>query len=184
MKHFTFLFFLLVIHKIVAQDIRKNSSPTIDPLYREDQFYIAGTFDIINNLPGEISQTSFSGGLDLGVIRDLPINKRRNLAFGIGGGYSVNVYNQNLLIQDKQSVFRVLTDEDNVLTNRIFLNIVELPIEFRWRSSTPQSYKFWRIYTGVKLGYIHRFRAKFKSETISNLTSKNPYGLVRLRLGT
>ena len=30
---------------------------------------------------------------------------------------------------------------------------IGFPIEFRWRTSTPYSHKFWRIYTGVKPTY-------------------------------
>jgi hypothetical protein len=29
-----------------------------------------------------------------------------------------------------------------------------VPLEFRWRSSTFESYKFWRIYGGVKFSYL------------------------------
>ena len=43
-----------------------------------------------------------------------------------------------------------------------------MPIEFRWRTSTAESYKFWRIYGGFKLGYIFSGVSKFvsNSETI------------------
>jgi hypothetical protein len=32
--------------------------------------------------------------------------------------------------------------------------LVEVPLEFRWRTSTYESHKFWRIYGGLKLGYL------------------------------
>ena len=38
-----------------------------------------------------------------------------------------------------------------------------MPIEFRWRSSDAVSHKFWRIYTGIKLGYVFSGRSKFVS---------------------
>jgi hypothetical protein len=31
---------------------------------------------------------------------------------------------------------------------------LELPIEFRWRTSTLEKYKFWRVYTGITFSYI------------------------------
>jgi hypothetical protein len=32
--------------------------------------------------------------------------------------------------------------------------VIRVPLEFRWRSSTFESYKFWRIYGGVKFSYL------------------------------
>ena len=34
-------------------------------------------------------------------------------------------------------------------------------MEFRWRNSTRESYKFWRIYTGLRFGYRVGSRSKF-----------------------
>jgi hypothetical protein len=36
-----------------------------------------------------------------------------------------------------------------------------MPIEFRWRTSTTDSYKFWRVYTGIKLSYAFSTTSKF-----------------------
>ena len=51
-------------------------------------------------------------------------------------------------------------------------SLVELPLEFRWRTSTADSYKFWRIYTGFKLGYVIANTSKFESST-QNIKLKN-----------
>src|SRR5690606_6023621 len=32
----------------------------------------------------------------------------------------------------------------------------------RWRTSTASSYKFWRIYGGVRIGYAYYYKATFK----------------------
>ena len=165
-----------------------DSFKDIDSLYREDQFYLGGTFHLLNNRPTGISQTSFSGGIHLGFIRDFPINRRRNIGFGLGLGYSSNVYNQDLLILPKTSssgtVFREATAEDNLESNRFYTHLIEVPIELRWRTSTPTSYKFWRIYAGMKLGYMHYFRSRFVSREGETFIDKTPDGLDRLRLGT
>ena len=68
----------------------------LDSLYREDQFYMSVTYNSLINLPDKVSQNSFSTGIHLGVIRDFPINKRRNLALALGLGYSFNSFNQNI----------------------------------------------------------------------------------------
>lgn len=137
----------------------------IDSLYREDQFYVGVTFNLLFNKPADISQSGFSGGVHLGFVRDMPINKRRNVAIGLGVGYSLNVYNQNLFIGEEQgteqSVFSSLNGiEYN--TNRFTTHLVEAPLEFRWRTSVPETHKFYRIYTGIRMGYLYSFSSNFK----------------------
>jgi len=150
----------------------ENAIPEIvDSLYREDQFYIGLSFNLITNEPEAFSQNGFSGGLHLGFIRDMPINKRRNVAIGVGLGLSSNIYNSNLFIgeqENEQSVFRIVDDiQDNSDGNRFNTNLIELPIQFRWRTSTPTTFNFWRIYSGVKLGYIYNFRSTFKDDDLT-----------------
>lgn len=142
-----------------------NHKVVVDSLYREDQFYVGVTFNLLLNKPTDVSQSGFSGGLHLGFIRDMPINKRRNVAIGLGIGYSLNVYNQNLFIGEQenteQSIFSSLEDI-NYNTNRFTTHLVEAPFEFRWRTSTPETHKFYRIYTGVRMGYLYSFNSNFK----------------------
>jgi hypothetical protein len=42
------------------------------------------------------------------------------------------------------------------------MTIIEAPVEFRWRTSTPSTYKFWRVYTGFRVGYAYWYKATFK----------------------
>jgi len=158
---------------------------SIDSLYREDQFYAGFHFNLVANRPSNISQESFSGGINLGFIRDFPLNKRRNIAIGAGLGWSINTYGQNLFISknvDGSTHFRSLADEDEYSRNRFTTQLIEAPIEFRWRTSTPETYKFWRIYTGARLGYMYNFRSRFVDEDgeiiVNNLSELN-----RFRLG-
>jgi len=159
--------------------------PETDSLYREDQFYIGATFHLISNRPEGVVQSGFSGGLHAGFIRDFPINKQRNVALGLGLGYSINVYNHNLVLEevDGNTLFRLKTDEDDLSTNRFRNQLIEVPIQFRWRTSTPESYKFWRIYAGVRLGYMHSFTYESESNAGQSKTIRNPDGLERLRAG-
>lgn len=176
------LFLLLGIcaHLSIAQksDASDNAIPNVvDSLYREDQFYIGLSFNLITNQPKSFSQNGFSGGLHAGFIRDMPINKRRNVAIGVGLGVSTNTYNSNLFIgQDvnEQSIYRILDSSIDVDRNRFNTNLIEMPIQFRWRTSTPTEYTFWRIYTGIKLAYIYHYKATFKSESLNASQSNIP----------
>ncbi|MGA9589850.1 MAG: porin family protein [Salegentibacter sp.] len=174
----------------VEEEGRLNSVPdtipsVIDSLYREDQFYVGFSFNLLTNKPSVVSQSGFSGGLHLGVIRDFPLNKQRNIAIGAGVGWSINSYGQNLFIgEDTQggSIFRSLKGVD-YNSNRFTTQLVEVPLQFRWRTSSPLTYKFWRVYTGLRLGYIYYFRSHFYQTGNRVVQTKVPE-LDRFRLGT
>jgi len=184
---FTFAaIFLLVCNCLYAQRENHLAFPETDSLYREDQFYISATFHVIDERPQGVDQSGFSGGLHAGFIRDFPLNKQRNWALGLGLGYSINLYNHNLALSDvdDKTQFRLITPEDDKQINRFQNQIIEIPFELRWRTSTPESYKFWRIYTGVRLGYMHSFSYQFENNSSSQkIRLRNIDGLNRLRAG-
>ncbi len=141
----------------------------VDSLYKEDQFYLGVTYNLLVNRPEDVSQSGFSSGFHLGYIKDMPINLKRNIAIGVGLGISSNSYNQNMLIDkisDGTYSYTVLDDSETSYTkNKFTTYMIEAPIEFRWRTSTPTEYKFWRIYTGFKFGYVLFNSSKFNGDT-------------------
>lgn len=168
-----------------AQETLEYTS-VVDSLYREDQFYLGITYNLLNRKPSKVTQNSFSTGIHMGVIRDMPINKNRNKAIGIGLGLSFNSYNQNLLISESNGVtsFSVLDEDVTSYTkNKFYTYIVEMPIQYRWRTSTPTEYSFWRIYTGFKMGYVFANGTKYLGDpedvnlTNSDAFTKLQYGL-------
>ncbi|MCF4100297.1 PorT family protein [Gillisia sp. M10.2A] len=185
------IFFLLLFISFgsfaYAQDDKDSIPAVVDSLYREDQFYVGLTFHLLSDLPETVSQSSFSGGLHLGFIRDFPINKRRNVAIGAGLGWSINTYGQELFIGEDDAgntIFRNLRDpEVDYDTNRFTTQLIEAPLEFRWRSSTADSYKFWRVYTGLRLGYVYHFKSVFKQPG-NKVTQTELPELDRFRIGT
>ena len=46
---------------------------SVDDKYREDQFYVAITYNLLGNKPNDVSQNGFSSGFHIGFIRDMPI---------------------------------------------------------------------------------------------------------------
>lgn len=166
-----YLFFVAAIFfsvQAVAQDAVNLAPTVVDSSYREDQIYVGLTFHLLTDLPGEVTQKAFSGGFHLGFIRDFPINERRNVAIGTGLGWSINTYGQELFVGQNgegMTIFRDLNAQDiEYDTNRFSTQLVEAPIEFRWRTSTPDSYKFWRVYAGVRLGYAYFLKTNFKQD--------------------
>ncbi|MEM0517740.1 MULTISPECIES: outer membrane beta-barrel protein [Aequorivita] len=137
----------------------------VDSLYREDQFYIGVTYNLPMSLPSGGNIRGLSGGIQFGFLRDMPINKRRNLAIAIGGGLALDQFGQNLFIGEtssEETIFRVLNEQVDYTRNRFNTAVIEAPIEIRWRTSTPASYNFWRVYVGFRVGYAYWYKATFK----------------------
>ena len=166
-----FLFFVLVLaFPVLAQDsiaVKKQEQPdfgAIDSLYREDQFYIGFTYNILQNLPEDVEQNKFSSGYSFGFLRDMPINKARTWAIAAGVGFSISNLNHNIYITDYDNDYQYSTIPSDTPYDRskLILNYVDVPIELRWRTSTPKTHKFWRVYTGVKLSYLVFSKYKFR----------------------
>ncbi|PWK20846.1 porin family protein [Xanthomarina spongicola] len=170
-----------------SQDVVADSTKIIDPKYREDQFYFAITYNLLAEKPSNVSQTGFSSGFHLGYIRDMPLNERRNFGIGLGLGFSLNSYNHNIYVYKNETgeiAYINLSDSDiNYTKNKFSTYLVEMPFELRWRTSTEDEYRFWRIYTGFKVGYLVASSTKFKGDigTVKNSNIKDfndfQYGL-------
>jgi len=147
---------------LLAQDTIPKAN--LDSLYREDQFYVGVTYNLLLNVPSNVNLRGVSGGVQFGFLRDMPINKKRNLAIALGAGLSFDQFGHNLFIGEdtnENTIFSVLGSEIDYDKNRFSTITVEAPLEFRWRTSTPSTYKFWRIYGGVRVGYTYYYKAFF-----------------------
>lgn len=167
MQHLLKLRLVFVLFIVSAPTLAQDTMapPATDSFYREDQFYIGVNYNVPLNLPSGGNIRGLSGGLQFGFLRDMPINKPRNLAIAIGAGLAIDQFGQNLFIGEttnEQTIFRVLDGNVDYTRNRFNMAVVEAPFEFRWRTSTASSYKFWRIYTGFRVGYAYWYKATFK----------------------
>ena len=162
----------------------RNSNTPVDSLYREDQFYFGITYNILLNTPSEMTSRGLSGGLQGGFVRDMPINKRRNVAIAVGLGLAYDQFGQNLFIgedADGKTIFKILDGKADYTQNRFGMALIELPLELRWRTSTPSSYRFWRIYAGMRIGYAYWYKSTFKQpENNVNQTKIPEFNPVRI----
>lgn len=168
MRVFFFIIFFFIIGVfcgVSQEEILENDEIEITDAnkYLEDQFYIGLTYNILLNRPNGVSQNNFSNGIQLGYIKDIPLNNRRNLGMGVGLGYATNSYFSNLRATKSNGtiIYDVIGGDESYKRNKVSMHLVELPIEFRWRTSTTDSYKFWRVYTGVKLSYAFSAKSKY-----------------------
>jgi hypothetical protein len=151
----------------------------VDDKYREDQIYFGVFYNSLINSPTDFNQNKFSSSINLGFIRDIPLNKSRNFGIGLGLGYSNSSFHNNLKFSNinNQLDVKIVSDLDSFTKNKWVLNELEFPFEIRWRTSTPENYKFWRIYFGLKTSYIISSKVKYESssnnQTIRNLPFNN-----------
>jgi hypothetical protein len=173
MKGIFFFISTFFLFATYAQD-----SLLVGKKYFEDQIYFAITNNSLTNKPDGLVQKGMSTAVQLGVIKDLPINKEGSLAIGIGLGYVFNTYKQNLKISAEESNYTLIYDLYN--TNRIDTHSIELPIELRVRlTSTPTVYRFWRIYFGGKIRYVFASKSIFNDDQetliVKNLANINKW---------
>lgn len=183
----TLLFFLILFNcNAFSQEIQavlEKPETKIDSLYREDQFYFGITYNALRDTPEGFSKSKFSTGLSAGFLRDMPINKLRTIAIASGIGFTYNNYNSNIAItgSNQNPVYSII--DTDFSKNKFSQLLVDVPLEFRWRTSTYDSYKFWRIYGGLKLSYLLYNKSIYKEGqnkvVLTNNKDFNPllYGL-------
>ena len=159
MRIFLSCFMLLLVATVFSQKDRTTKDTLvvkIDSLYREDQFYFSITYNTLIDKPAGLSQRKFSSGFSGGFLRDMPINRKRTIAVASGIGFTYNNYNQNMAISGtaETPLYTLISSDTKYSKNKFTTLSFDVPVEFRWRTSTYESHKFWRIYGGFKMGYL------------------------------
>lgn len=172
---FYHLFMLFVCSAVFAQDTIPNFA-AIDSLYREDQFYLGISYNLLQNRNDGIRQNKISYGLTGGFLRDMPINKRRNISIAAGLGYSFQNFNHNILVSkvDQDFSYTTIDPAAPFSKNKVQSHAIEIPVEFRWRTSNAESHRFWRIYTGFKVGYVFYDVSKYNGSQGTFAYKNNP----------
>lgn len=147
---------------------------TPDSLYREDQFYLGLSYTNMQNSPAGFDQIKISPNIVAGLLRDFPINKNRTWAIAPGLGYRLSILNQNIGVPENGNSEDYMILNTAFEKNKLILHYLELPIELRWRTSTPESHKFWRIYTGIKLSYLIYDQYKLNAPDVKIRQTQNP----------
>lgn len=143
-------FFLIFLCSSLA--FSQKDSLQIGDKYLEDQLYLGISFNQLFSQPELINGSGFSYGLTSGYIKDIPLNKQGSFSLGIGIGYAYDSYNHGFELKSVQD--EVVFTVPNVLSsNSLKTHSIEMPFEIRWRTSTANQYKFWRVYSGIKFNY-------------------------------
>ncbi|MBN09524.1 MAG: hypothetical protein CMC79_04045 [Flavobacteriaceae bacterium] len=147
MKKNLLLFFLLIF-KFSFGHYFSQSSP-IDSLikmkYREDQFYFGTNYVILESKESNVQQSDFSSQINLGILRDFPLNNNGTFAFALGFGSSYTQMKSNIDFDTGKLSLQEFNSSR-------FASLV-IPFELRWRSSNHNVYSFWRAYFGTQIHY-------------------------------
>ena len=140
--------------------------------YREDQFYVDFNFALQSSDISRFKQNGFSRSVHFGFLRDYPLSKVGNKAIALGVGYGFVRLVNNINVENVQNTFQY----DIPLAQRPLRNVfsyhqLQLPLELRWRTSTPTEYSFWRVYLGYRLSY--QFGAQFNPFFGRSISLKN-----------
>ncbi|GIZ15450.1 PorT family protein [Capnocytophaga catalasegens] len=171
------IIFFILLFLSIQNTFTQIDSTQIDTKYLEDQFYIGISYNLLTNKPSKVNQYNLSRSMYGGFIRDIPMNKQRNIGIGIGIGYSYNLIYTNIKATSTSS--KILYDIVSMNDNNIEKNYYQwhsmdfIPMEFRWRTSTAYYHKFWRIYTGIKASYLFGSSYRMKNDT-EQLFYKSP----------
>ena len=153
----TILFFLFSFF-ICSLQAQKDSLQLGDR-YSEDQLYLSVSYAQFFNQPQVITKSGFSYGISAGFLKDFSLNKQGSLSFALGVGYGFDFFNHQLKVEEINGVTSFSNGVQ--LSRNVFKSSnLELPLEFRWRTSNAKKYDFWRIYGGVK--FLYNLSNKFE----------------------
>ena len=156
---------------LLAQDVVNDNE--YDNKYLEDQFFVGLGYNFILDKPTDVIQRNLSYNFQLGYIRDIPLNKKRNFGLGLGVGYATNSYYSNIIVEESNQgiSYRLPFSDEGFDRSKIETHGIELPFEIRWRTSNPIDYKFWRVYAGIKAEYLFSRRSKLVGDVDTSFSN-------------
>lgn len=142
------LFFLLFSFHFLT--FAQKDSLQIGDRYADDQLYVSISYNQLFEQPSVIGKSDFSYGISMGFMKDFILNKQGSFAVAAGVGYGYDSFTHDLQISEFNNSL-VFSPADGISSNNISIHNLEFPIQLRWRTSSANVYKFWRVYAGVKV---------------------------------
>ena len=162
MKKLIFFFFI----GCSSISFSQKDSLQLGSKYAEDQLYFLISYNQLFAQPSLVKGSGFSYGLSAGFMKDLILNKKGSISMALGIGYNYDLLNHGLTIAKDNNEVTFQVDNSGAI-NTLTIHNLEFPFEFRWRDSDAQTYKFWRVYMGVKASYNVSNNFKFTDQSNS-----------------
>ena len=166
------IFFLFVYFGYTQQNPQR---------YREDQIYFSVYYNSLGDNLNNFKENKFSNSLNFGFLRDIPLSASGKFAIGIGFGLGINSFNNNLKLSNSNSY--ILLNNREIPSKNVFnYSEFQIPFEIRWRNSSIDNYKFWRIYAGLKYSRVFSSSYIFESEQEKYKLNNTPINLDQIGL--
>jgi len=130
----------------------QKDSLNLGDYYADDQLYLNIYYSQLIDQPKGIDNNNFSYSLSGGFIKDIILNNSGTFSVASGVGIGRDFFNHTLKIEEIKDVSIFLNATSSTGHKMNIVNL-ELPIQIRWRTSSANKYKFWRIYGGVTILY-------------------------------
>jgi hypothetical protein len=106
-----------------------------------------------NGVPNNLSPKWYSRGMNIAFYYDFRIKKSRfSVAPGIGYSSS-NIYSRHELLEDTNGItLRALPNPNDYKVNKITLQYLEIPLEFRIKTNPDKLDQIWKFAVGFKAG--------------------------------
>ncbi|PQJ21536.1 porin family protein [Tenacibaculum sp. SG-28] len=173
-KYIAILFIFTASFVWAQQDSLKIGDP-----YLEDQLYFDISYNVLYDQPELAGSSSFSYGISLGYLRDIPLKTSGTFALAIGLGYGYDSFNHLLQPLESTSYKQFQVADGNVTNNKFNTHTIEIPFQIRIRNSDANRYSFWRFYLGMKQSYSIRNSFRFSTPendaSYSNISSYNKW---------
>ena len=162
----------------LAHAQEETNGEALNERYLEDQFYASLGYNFVLEKPEVVIQRNLSYNLQLGFIKDIPFNQKRNFGIGLGFGYAANSYYTNLLaLETGPGVvnYRLANSDETINRSKLETHAIEFPFEIRWRTSNAVEYKFWRVYGGFKMSYLFSRKSILSAENIADFEGNSSF---------
>lgn len=163
--------FSLILIGFTIPFFAQKDSLQLGDRYADDQLYLLISYNQLMDQPLSVDASGLSYGFSGGLIKDVIINKRGSVSLALGLGYNFDLFNHGLAISEQNNEITFQAD-NTFASNKLLIHNLEFPLQLRWRNSDANTYKFWRIYMGIKASYNLSNEFKFSNETTS-LSYKN-----------
>jgi len=149
--------FFIAAQVLVAQQAETEAMP-IEEIERKDQLMIDFNYENFVNGPSNVDFRWYNRGINVQYLYDIHVVKNR-FTIGLGAGFSSqNYYGNGHLTRDTLAdggLGAVWDTRDQDYTNnKVSVNYLEIPLEFRYRSKTNEKGYQWKFTLGAKYGYL------------------------------
>ncbi len=137
------------------------------PMRPKDRLIINLFSDIWSDLPQAMDTRTINRGIGIDYIQEFPLGTS-NFSFAAGLGFaSHNLYSNHWYEWvENRHLFLEIPDNLDYSNNKISLNYINVPVEFRYR--TRNIARTFRIHAGVKAGLLVNAHSKYVGELQPN----------------